>query len=297
MLSVNMSSDTTSRTYALIEELRADIDFELEDVVTEIVRELPEDYFQRINHADQLVHLKALLALSFCKLQEELMFRSSDGIHIAVIARQNYSGQLADILNRLPDDQNLIGAKIFTSQSQNFIIDLFEFETPAETENAQLDPDQSAQAELKLTDATQALLERLEADVETIAEFLSHYSPNNQILTQTTSLCEHFLAYQQSRAEKKPAVRVVETSTENLIRLTTASQRIDARSLVHRIADYLGKESINIERAYLNDLLFKDSANVAIASFILASESVDSFASHSAAISKLLDKCLGTCSE
>ena len=30
----------SSRTYDLVEELRADIDFELEDVITEIVREL-----------------------------------------------------------------------------------------------------------------------------------------------------------------------------------------------------------------------------------------------------------------
>lgn len=290
MLINNMSTEATSRTYSLIEELRADIDFELEDVITEIVRELPEDYFQRINHADQLVHLKALLALSFCKLQEELMFRSSDGIHIAVIARQNYSGQLADILNRLPHDQNLIGAKVFTSQSQNFIIDLFEFEASSETES-QLPL--SNQTDHTLNSAAKALVSRLDADVETIAEFLSHYSPNNQILDQTTSLCEHFLAYQQLCADKKPAVRVIETSTDNLIRLTTASQRIDARSLVHCVADYLGQESINIERAYLNDLLFKDSANVAIASFILESESVDSFSPHSAAISKLLEKSIG----
>lgn len=282
-----MSTETTSRTYALIEELRADIDFELEDVITEIVRELPEDYFQRINHADQLVHLKALLALSFCKLQEELMFRSSDGIHIAVIARQNYSGQLADILNRLPREQNLIGAKVFTSQSHNFIIDLFEFEASAETDSQQSHSDQSLNA------AAEALVARLDVDVETVAEFLSHYSPNNQILDQTTSLCEHFLAYQQLGADQKPAVRVFETSTSNLIRLTIASQRIDARSLVHCVADYLGRESFNIERAYLNDLLFKDSANVAIASFILEADSADAFSPHVAAISKLLEQSIG----
>lgn len=287
MLFTNMTIEGTSRTYALIEELRADIDFELEDVITEIVRELPEDYFQRINHADQLVHLKALLALSFCKLQEELMFRSGDGIHIAVIARRNYSGQLADILNRLPRDQNLIGAKVFTSQSHNFIIDLFEFEAPSETESQQPHSDQA------LKTAAQALVARLDADVETIADFLSNYSPKNQILDQTTSLSEHFLAYQQLSTDKKPAVRVIETSTKNLIRLTTASQRIDARSLVYCVADYLGQASFNIERAYLNDLLFKDSVKVAIASFILEAESVDSFSPHSGKIAELLEKSVG----
>ena len=279
-----MSDVSTSRTYELIEELRADVDFELEDVISEIVRELPEEYFQRIERADQLVHLKALLALSFCKLQEELMFRSSDGVHIAVIARENYSGQLANILNRLPHDQNLIGAKIFTSQSQNFIIDLFEFEAPSETKDQQPHLDQA----LKI--AAEALVSRVDSDVKTITEFLSHYSPGNQILNQTSSLTEHFLAYRQLCEDKKSALRVVETSTKNLIRLTIASQGIDARSLVHRIAKYLGKNSLNIERAYLNDLLFKDEANVAISSFILESESVDSFSPHTDAISKLLEQ-------
>ncbi len=286
MLSRIMTIEETSRTYALIEELRADIDFELEDVITEIVRELPEDYFQRIKHADQLVHLKALLALSFCKLQEELMFRSSDGIHIAVIARQNYSGQLADILRRLPRDQNLIGAKIFTSQSHNFIIDLFEFEASSETQSQQPYSDQS------LHTAAEALVSRLDADVKEITEFLSHYSPNNQILDQTTSLSEHFLAFKQLCADKKPAVRVIETSTTDLIRLTIASQRIDARALVHRVADYLGQKSFNIERAYLNDLHLKDASKVAIASFILEAESVESFAPHTDAISQLLEKSI-----
>lgn len=282
-----MTIEGTSRTYALIEELRADIDFELEDVITEIVRELPEDYFQRVKHADQLVHLKALLALSFCKLQEELMFRSGDGIHIAVIARRNYSGQLADILNRLPRDQNLIGAKVFTSQSHNFIIDLFEFEASSDAQSQQPLSDQT------LKTAAQALVARLDADVETIAEFLSHYSPKNQILDQTNSLCEHFLAYQQLSPDKRLAVRVIETSTENLIRLTTASQRIDARSLVYCVADYLGQASFNIERAYLNDLLFEDSEKVAIASFILEAASVESFSPHAATISQLLEKSIG----
>jgi len=281
-----MSDVSTSRTYELIEELRADVDFELEDVITEIVRELPEDYFQRIKRADQLVHLKALLALSFCKLQEELMFRSSDGVHIAVIARENYSGQLANILSRLPHEQNLIGAQIFTSQSHNFIIDLFEFEAPTESKEQQPHLDEA----LKV--AAEALVSRVDSDVETITEFLSHYSPGNQILNQTSSLTEHFLAYRQLCADKKPALRVDHTSTKNLLRLTIASQRIDARSLVHRVAEYLGHQSLNIERAYLNDLLFKDAANVAITSFIFESESVDSFAPHTDAISKLLAQCL-----
>jgi len=279
-----MSNTSTSRTYELVEELRAEIDFELEDVITEIVNELPEDYFQRINRVDQIVHLKALLALSFCKLQEELMFRSSDGVHIAVIARQNYSGQLANILSRLPRDQKLIGAKVFTSRSHNFIIDLFEFEAAT---NAQ---QQQQISETTLRNAAQNISADLEVEVDAVAEFLSHYAPNSQILGHVESLTEHFLAYQQLCDDQKPIVRVVETGVKNQIKITAASQRIDARALVHRVAEYLGQESFDIERAYLNDLLFEDEAHVAITSFVLGSQTLDSFAPHADKLSGLLQQ-------
>lgn len=280
-----MSDSSTSRTYDLVEELRAEIDFELEDVITEIVRELPEDYFQRIKRADQIVHLKALLALSFCKLQEELMFRSGDGVHIAVIARQNYSGQLANILSRLPSDQNLIGAKIFTSRSHNFIIDLFEFEalTATEQTTGPTHPTQPA-----LLTAAGDVAARVNVDVDIVAEFLSHYAPSSQILEHTVILCEHFLAYQQLCEASKPAVRVTETVIENQIKVTVASRKLTARTLVHHVAKYLGEQSIDIERAYLNDLLFEDAAHVAIASFLLDSQTAESFAPVADALSQQL---------
>ena len=67
-----MNENPTNRMYDLVEELRADIDFELDDVITHIVRDLPEDYFHRLKRKDQLIHLKALLAISFCQLEEEI---------------------------------------------------------------------------------------------------------------------------------------------------------------------------------------------------------------------------------
>lgn len=280
-----MSQSPTSRTYELVEELRAEIDFELEDVITEIVRELPEEYFQRIKHADQIVHLKALLALSFCKLQEELMFRSSDGVHIAVIARQNYSGQLANILTRLPDDQALVGAKIFTSRSHNFIIDLFEF--AAENLAIEDEPllNQSMQS------AAEELAVKLDQDVGCVAEFLSHYTPNSQILEHRSSLAEHYLTYLQLCQAGKPAVRVTATETQKQIKVTVASRRLDARGLVHRVAEYLGQHSFDIERAYLNDLLFENEAHVAIASFRIEAPSIESFSPHAQSLTELLEKC------
>ena len=53
--------------------------------------------------------------MGVCNLSEEIMLRSDDGQQIAVVARKNYPGLLANLLRRIPADQELIGAKIFTS--------------------------------------------------------------------------------------------------------------------------------------------------------------------------------------
>ena len=119
----HMPHKTASRAHGLVEELRAEVDFEIDDVIANIIRDLPEEYFRSLAHEVQLTHLKALLAISICNLKRRLTLRSDDDRHIAVISRQNYKGLLAKIIAGLPDEQPLIGAKIFTSITHDFIID------------------------------------------------------------------------------------------------------------------------------------------------------------------------------
>lgn len=284
-----MSDTTQSRTYDLVEELRADIDFELEDVITEIVRELPEDYFQRVRRKDQLIHLKALLALSFCKLQEELMFRSSDGVHTAVIARQNYSGQLASILKRMPTDRTLTGAKIFTSRSHDFIIDLFEFE-PIDQQAANGLPvgENSPEAAIKKVATV------TKESPEVIREFISHYSPTSQILDYPDDIAEHFFAAGEVQKNDRPSIRVVDENGGKRIKLTVASRKIKTRQLVQLLAEYLGQHQFDIENAYLNDLKFEHSSRIAIASFLLTSAEDGPFDVHHQAIEDLLTTAIGS---
>ena len=129
-----MSEEIEHRAYEIVEELRADIDFELDDVIASIVRGLPEDYFKMLSRDDQLRQLKALLAMGVCNLDEEIMLRSDDGRQIAVVTRKNYPGLLANILKRIPTESELIGAKIFTSTGHDFIIDVFEFKPNGQSE-------------------------------------------------------------------------------------------------------------------------------------------------------------------
>ena len=131
-----MHGSSENRVHDLIEELRADIDFELDDAVTAIVRNLPEEYFESVRRENQLTHLKALVASRICNLQSEIFVPCCDGRQIAVVGRRNYRGQLAKILNGLPSGRRILSASAYTSSAHDFIIDLFDLDFDAEDSTA-----------------------------------------------------------------------------------------------------------------------------------------------------------------
>ncbi len=259
-----MNENPTNRMYDLVEELRADIDFELDDVISNIVRDLPEDYFHRLKRKDQLTHLKALLAISFCQLEEEIMLRGTDGRHVAVVARQNYPGLLANILKRLPTDQTLVGAKIFTSKAHDFIIDLFEFDASQDGDAEFMEP-------LVVVNTVNLVAQKTGKSVQTIDAFVAHYPTSSEILNSVDELCEHYLAYENLN-QTDVAVRLSKQTGSEKPRITIAANCLTAREVFQRSAEFLGAESLDIQQAFLNDLSTRKDCGVAISSFVLSDE-------------------------
>jgi len=121
------------RAHDLVEEIRADIDFELDDAITEIVRNLPDEYFAIIDHKNQITHIKAMVASRICSIEGEMFVPCDSENQIAVIGRQNYRGQLAKILDQLPTGRTIDRADVYTSNSYDFIIDIFDLDPGADT--------------------------------------------------------------------------------------------------------------------------------------------------------------------
>jgi UTP:GlnB (protein PII) uridylyltransferase len=257
----NMAEEIEQRAYEIVEELRADIDFELDDVIAQIVRGLPEDYFTRLSRQDQLSQLKALLAMGVCNLRDEITLRSDDGCHLAVVARKNYPGLLAGILKRLPSEGSLIGAKIFTSTEHDFIIDLFEFKSNGD----------SQAGEPIGSDVVENTIEKVASltgkSFEQAREFVSHYHPTNRILESPKDIAEQFLAFLEVEATSEMAVRWVDVPGKDYARVTVSAGCSDARELFQRTAEFLGQRSLDIEQAFLHDIPIDEGARMAIASF------------------------------
>jgi hypothetical protein len=265
-----MPEDSMQRAHELVEELRAEVDFEIDDVIATIIRNLPEEYFQNLAHEDQITHLKALLAISICSLDQELDLRSEDGRFIAVIGRVNYRGLLAKIIARLPDDQMLIGAKIFTSKTHDFIIDLFEFK--------------SSDSHDSIPHVTERQLEELVTSVSiqtgkpaaAVREFVSLYRPSSRVLQSLDSVREHFLAYEQARISDDIAVRWSDGPSEGLTKLTVSDGNLKPRVLFWKIAEFLGTLDVDVEQAYLDDFRRGLRNYFAISSFLVSGKLPDS---------------------
>ncbi len=262
-----MTEDTVRRAYDLVEELRAEIDFEIDEVIAEIIRDLPDDYFSRLRRADQLKHLKTLLAISVCQLDNEIVLRSQDERQIAVIARQNYPGLLAKIVKGLPSDHPLIEAQIFTSKAHKFIIDLFEFDCldDQSTEPAPVVPPHEVENSIDQV----ALLLGVEREV--IANFVGHYPRSSQVLTSIDEIKQHFQAYVQLEETGRPFYKW-RIESEATAKLVVATSHMTAHQVFYRTARFLADKSLDIEEAFLNELSVGGTGNAAIASFSVSSE-------------------------
>jgi UTP:GlnB (protein PII) uridylyltransferase len=250
-----------SRTREIVEELRADIDFELDDVITNIVSSLPEEYFKRLSRNDQLSQLKALLAMAVCQLDQEIMTRSEDGRHVGVVSRQNYPGLLANILKRLPTDHPLIGAKVFTSTDHEFIIDLFEFKIDTVGDFKKTNGHE-------VEGTIEAVATATGKSIDVIREFVSHYQPDSPILNSPENVAEHISITDQVESTGGMAVRWKPFENQQ-IQITISAADLDTREVFQQTAKFLADHFLDIEQAILHDVPITENSRIAIASFVV----------------------------
>ena len=257
---MTMTDNCDQRTRALLAELRSEIDSAVDDEISAIIRNMPEEYFLSLSHRDQMTHLKALLAMTVCSLQEEIMLRSEDGSQIAVIAKQSYPGLLANILKRLPNDLPLIGAVAFTSKQHDFIIDLFQFKSP-ETDETNGSWKQTIDA------TTQQVTRSTGASANEVAEFIRSYHRENHILALPDEVAEQFQTFQALEHPNDIAVRWLAEPEDNLAKIVVAVGSVGARDVFERAAEFLAQNSVDIEQAFFDDLQIRPDWHTAILTF------------------------------
>ncbi len=245
------NNEALRRVSDLIEEIRADIDFELDDAVTDIVRDLPEEYFERMSHEIQVTHLKGLIASRICELNGELYLPTADGSQIAVLGRNSYRGQLANILSELPGMKTrLVGANIYTARSHGFILDVFEFETD---QHPAVDASFSGEVIEKLSQAT-------DSDSSATADFLSRIRTTRTKSPNLEKLARFFSVFQKVSPENPIAADQKEGSPE-LLDIVIAIHAQNERATFQRTTESLSGLSLDVEQAELIIVRFENDAD------------------------------------
>lgn len=255
-----------ARTQSLIEDLRADIDFEIDDVIAHIVRGLPADYFKCLSGDDQQRQLKALLGLRLCEFEGEVLLPSEDGRQVSVVATRNYAGQLAKILQRLPRERSLRAARIFTSTAHDFIIDVFDFESGA-GQGTGLD---SIAARESLCEEV-ALLSQ--AAVDAVTQFVDHYPPDSPLLQLPDQLALQYQAFRRLTSERSVVIDWQTLADESYVRATIGVGHRGAREVFERSTEHFGQLGWDINQAWLHEVPWADEGLAALASFNITPDS------------------------
>ncbi len=264
----------SSSTYGFdsreIRSLRQQIVNQIDDRIAGVLASLPAEYFQQMGDAERLEHFKALVAIKVCDIDQEITLRQQDGSRVSVISSVNYPGQLARLIKDLPDDFPLVGAQIFTSADQGFIVDVFEFQT----------------AEVHQEERSETLPDNLNAAIEQVIAitghprsdieiFIKRYHQNHQILESPEEIAHQYVALKETEHINDIKVLWKETLSESgsakrIAKVTISAASSTTRAIFLRAATYFGRYNYDIRRALCENVIVRDTIDVALLTFHVA---------------------------
>lgn len=257
----------SSIEFSEIQLLRQQIVDQIDGRITDVLKSLPQEYFEQLRETERLEHFKALVALKVCDVDQEIMLRQQDGSRVTIISTQNYPGQLARMMHELPDEFPLVGAKIFTSANEDFIVDVFDYKIEdsrsiEEADNDGNDRDEIVAEVMELTGAT-----RLE-----VCQFIERFHCDHEILSSAEEIASQYIALRETEHinDIKVLYRLRSASVpggKQMAKITISAASSTTREIVQRAASYLGNCGYDIRRALCENIVVGDTVEVALLTF------------------------------
>ena len=241
----------TNFDHPQIQQLRSEIINEMDDRIAESLQKLPPDYFRQIGREDHLQHFKALVAIKVCDIRQEIVIRHRNGRRITIISHQNHPGLLARLIRGLPEEQPLVGAKIFTSVDDDFIVDVFDFQS--DEPNNEVRSDADFEKRKTLIESVAALTGAAVAHVE---QFVERYHQGHDILNSPEELSHQFVAFRET-AHINDIVVLCGGERDGLLKITVSAASSTTRSMFERAADFFGQRNINIAKAICDNVTYR----------------------------------------
>lgn len=233
----------------------------MDDRIAESLQKLPPEYFRQISREDHLQHFKALVAIKVCDIRQEITIRHRNGRRITIISHQNHPGLLARLIRGLPRELPLIGAKIFTSTDDDFIVDVFDFQNAEPNNEVQTGTD--FEKRKNVITSVAALTGAAVAEIE---QFVSRYNQGHDILDSPEELSHQYVAFRET-AHINDIVVLCGGERDGLLKITVSAASSTTRSMFERAADFFGHRNINIAKAICDNVLYGDNIPVALLTF------------------------------
>ncbi|MEL7499380.1 MAG: NAD-glutamate dehydrogenase domain-containing protein [Planctomycetota bacterium] len=269
--STSKATDTHPRNWS--SKIREGIVASIDEQIAEVIRSLPAEYFDALSEEDQLEHIRALVALRVCDIEQDVMLRQSDGRRVTVVSQQNYAGLLAELIDRVPDEGELVGAQVFSSRNKEFVIDIFDFQTAEQlTPGSQTDAGHYAE----LGDVVE---QSTGAQREDIDRFLESYDANSAHLNSPAEVVKQFAAFksvQDNDSDLSVLWDVVADrggeEQKRFAKVIVCAENSSTRFVFQRVADFFARYQIDIERAFCRNLRLAQGSTAALLTFQICIE-------------------------
>ena len=250
-----------------IESLKQAIISQMDDRIANIVGTMPAEYFAQMGDDERLEHFKALVAIKVCDIDQEIVLRKQDGSRVSVISCQNYPGQLARLMTELAEEHPLVAANIFTSEDESFIADVFEFRVDSNPSSS--DPVDASDAQRRtIVEQVMALTGHSRTAIE---NFINRYHQNHQILESPEEIADQYIALKETehindiKAIWKVNPKKEGYSANNLTaKVTVSAASSTTRAMLLRAATYFGRCGLDIRRAVCDNVIVRDTIEVAL---------------------------------
>ena len=266
-----LSSPASRRSVPSATDVTHDLVASLQQTADEVVpwftENMPLAYFQDTDHAERLVHLRAILSAKASGRPISLTLRNKQGTSWTSMRPKDGPGVLAQIVSELPHEPPLRTAKIHTAKDGSLVLDTFEF--------GQSDPFDPADPGLQ--DKLARIIAWAEENNQshTAEEIREHFHRcGREYLATVTPLrfCQHFDLFKEVTGSDGSAVQLERESDPKYSRIVVAVGNATTRRMLERIAKRLAYSRINIHRAYLDSISDGPTGSISVLGFVCQDE-------------------------
>ncbi|MCG8421547.1 MAG: NAD-glutamate dehydrogenase [Proteobacteria bacterium] len=263
------SSSTQATT--IVNELAGKLRDTAEEIVPWFLNKMPRRYFQDTDAATRLQHLTAILAMRASGMPLKLTLKNTQENEWTFIQDRDYPGLLAELLDQLPGDRVLAGAKVHTSADLDLVLDVFSFAADDPAADV-FDPNNARQA--KKRDQVMAYAEKSGIDPAPagslpLTEFIA-CSGFRYVATVTpfrlVDTWQHLRDLFGTNDTRVIFQR--EEDSPNTWRISVATGNAPKSAMLKRIAQYLGSVKFDILRAYFDRYEAGPGKEILLASFV-----------------------------